>query len=53
MDEHGWCNLDGFIRENALEALAAESNALLPTAPTLTIKRNIYQGAIDSIITRG
>ncbi|WP_109312361.1 hypothetical protein [Ruegeria sp. AU67] len=47
MEEHGWCNLDGFIRPGALAALADESNALLPTADVLTIKRNIYQGAID------
>ena len=47
MSEHGWCNLDGFIRTDALEKLAAEANALLPTAPTLTIRRNIYQGAVD------
>ncbi|RBW53758.1 hypothetical protein DS906_17620 [Ruegeria sp. A3M17] len=47
MEEHGWCNLDGFIRPEALVALADESNALLPTADVLTIKRNIYQGAID------
>jgi hypothetical protein len=47
MDEHGWCNLDGFIRPEALAALAAESSELLPTAEVLTIKRNIYQGAID------
>ncbi|WP_282153823.1 HalD/BesD family halogenase [Ruegeria atlantica] len=47
MEEHGWCNLDGFIRPEALAALADESNALLPTADVLTIKRNIYQGAIN------
>lgn len=47
MDELGWCNLDGFIRPEALAALAEESNTLLPTADVLTIKRNIYQGAID------
>ncbi len=44
MQEHGWCNFDGFIKP---EALAAESNDLLPTAETLTIKRNIYQGKVD------
>ncbi len=47
MAEHGWCNLDGFIRADALEMLAGEANALLPSAPTLTIRRNIYQGAVD------
>jgi hypothetical protein len=48
MDAHGWCNLDGFIRPEALAALAKESNDLLPTAEVLTIKRNIYQGAVDA-----
>ncbi|MEB8389440.1 hypothetical protein OO012_19680 [Rhodobacteraceae bacterium KMM 6894] len=47
MDEQGWCNLDGFIRPEALAALAAESSDLLPNAEVLTIKRNIYQGAVD------
>ncbi|WP_029064062.1 hypothetical protein [Labrenzia sp. DG1229] len=52
MKEHGWCNLDGFIRPEALEALARESNALLPCAEVLTIKRNIYQGAIDPTLPK-
>lgn len=47
MESQGWCNLDGFIRAEALQALAAEANALLPCAETLCVKRNIYQGAID------
>jgi len=47
IDVNGWCNLDGFIRADALADLAAESGQLLPTAEVLTIKRNIYQGAID------
>ena len=47
METQGWCNLDGFIRADALAGLAAESNGLLPTADILTIRRNIYQGAID------
>jgi len=47
MDEHGWCNFDGFIKPEALEALAVEANELLPTAETLTITRNIYQGKVD------
>ena len=47
MDVNGWCNLDGFIHPDALASLAAESNQLLPTAEVLTIKRNIYQGAVD------
>lgn len=46
-EKNGWCNLDGFIRPDALANLATESNRLLPTAEVLTIKRNIYQGAID------
>ena len=47
MDRDGWCNFDGFIRPDALEALAEEANALLPSAEALTIKRTIYQGAAD------
>ena len=47
MEEYGWCNFDGFIRTDALEALSQEANKLLPTAETLTIKRNIYQGMVD------
>ena len=47
MEKHGWCNFDGFIKPEALDALAAESNDLLPTAETLTIKRTIYQGKVD------
>jgi len=47
MEVHGWCNLDGFIRPDALSALEDETNGLLPNAEVLTIKRNIYQGAID------
>lgn len=44
---NGWCNLDGFIRADALELLNQEANGLLPTAEVLHVKRNIYQGAID------
>ena len=47
MDENGWCNLDGFIRADALARLNAEANELLPGAEVLHVKRNIYQGAID------
>ncbi|GAB5439151.1 HalD/BesD family halogenase [Falsiruegeria mediterranea] len=47
MDEHGWCNLADFLRTEALEQLNGEANELLPTAETLHVKRNIYQGAID------
>lgn len=47
MEEFGWCNFHGFIREDALDALAKEANDLLPTAETLTIRRTIYQGEVD------
>ena len=47
MEEHGWVNLDGFIHPDALSALEQEASNLQPTAEVLTIKRNIYQGAID------
>lgn len=47
MDAHGWCNLAGFLRKEALEKLNGEANDLLPTAEVLHVKRNIYQGAID------
>lgn len=53
MATHGWCNLDGFIRPDRLIDLTAESNSLLPTAEVLTIKRNIYQGAIDPSLPAG
>lgn len=47
MELNGWCNLDGFIRADALAHLNGEANDLLPTAEVLHVKRNIYQGAID------
>ncbi len=47
MEEHGWCNLAGFLRNEALVRLKGEANDLLPTAEVLHVKRNIYQGAID------
>lgn len=47
MDAHGWCNLAGFLRTEAIEQLNGEANDLLPTAEVLHVKRNIYQGAID------
>jgi hypothetical protein len=50
--ENGWCNLDGFIRADALALLNDEANALLPTAEVLHVKRNIYQGAIDPSVPR-
>lgn len=53
IEENGWCSFDGFIHPKALVALAAEANALLPTAETLTIKRNIYQGKADPSMPTG
>ncbi len=47
MERHGWCNLEGFVRSEALSMLADEANGLLPTAEVLTIKRTIYQGEGD------
>ncbi|WP_299843740.1 hypothetical protein [uncultured Roseovarius sp.] len=47
MERQGWCNLDGFLRSDALIRLNGEANDLLPTADVLHVKRNIYQGAID------
>ncbi|MCK0101867.1 hypothetical protein [Pseudohalocynthiibacter sp. F2068] len=47
MEANGWCNLDRFIRADALARLNGEANELLPTAEVLHVKRNIYQGAID------
>ena len=47
MQTHGWCSLDGFIRPEAVEALAAEATALLPEAEHLTITRNIYSAPAD------
>ena len=48
----GWCNLDGFIRADALDALREEANALLPSARVLEVKRNIYQNAIDTSLPK-
>ncbi len=47
METRGWCNLDGFIRADALARLNDEANDLLPSAEVLHVKRNIYQGSID------
>ncbi|MGI9351559.1 MAG: HalD/BesD family halogenase [Rhizobiaceae bacterium] len=52
MESCGWCNFDGFIKADALAALVEESSELLPTAETLTIRRNIYQGEIDPLAPR-
>ncbi len=53
MAAHGWCNFDGFIRPDALQALGAEANGLLPGAEKLTIRRNIYQGEVDPSVPAG
>ncbi|MEM7067284.1 MAG: hypothetical protein AAF478_00245 [Pseudomonadota bacterium] len=53
MDEYGWCNFDGFVRDEALELLGQEANDLLPNAETLTIKRTIYQGEVDPTVPEG
>lgn len=50
MEANGWCNLDGFIRDEALALLNAEATAFLPQAPVLHVKRNIYQGAVDPML---
>jgi hypothetical protein len=47
IEENGWCSFEGFIRPEAVEALANEAQTLLPTANTLTVKRTIYQGVPD------
>ena len=52
MEVHGWCNLDGFIRADALQQLNDEASGLLPTAEILHVKRNIYQGAIDPTLPK-
>jgi len=49
---NGWCNLEGFLRPDALERLNAEANGLLPTAEILHVKRNIYQGAVDPLLPK-
>ena len=53
METQGWCNLDGFIRPGALEALAREANDLLPSAESLTIRRTIYGGKVDASVPEG
>ncbi len=53
MAEHGWCNLDGFLRPEALDTLAREANDLLPQATHLTIARNIYGHAPDPNLPEG
>ncbi len=47
MRDNGWCNLEGFIRPEAIDALATEANGLLPDATALTITRNIYGDRAD------
>ncbi len=53
METHGWCNLDGFIRPDALRALATEAVNLLPGAESLRIRRNIYGGKVDASVPPG
>lgn len=53
MDGHGWCNLDQFIRPDALAVLVAEAGELLPGAEQLTIKRTIYGGKVDASVPEG
>lgn len=53
MQANGWCNLEGFIHEAGLAALADEANGLLPTAERLTIKRSIYGGSADPSAPHG
>ncbi len=53
MEAHGWCNLDGFIRPDALRALTKEANDLLPGAESLRIRRNIYGGKVDASVPPG
>ena len=53
MQEHGWCSFDGFVRKDALVAMTAEANALLPSAQALTIRRTIYQGEVDESAPEG
>jgi len=53
MASHGWCNLDGFIRPDGLEALAAEATCLLPNAESLEIRRTIYGGEVDASVPEG
>lgn len=53
MVKHGWCSLDGFIRPEAIAALAREAGDLLPGAETLTIRRNIYGGEADASAPEG
>lgn len=50
MDAQGWCNLDQFIRPDALAALVAEAGELLPGAEQLTIRRTIYGGKVDASV---
>lgn len=39
---HGYCSLDGFIRDQALVQLVAEADAILPQSRKRQIYRNIY-----------
>ncbi len=48
MEEYGWCNFVEFIKPEALNILRNEALDLLPSAQILTIRRNIYQGAVEN-----
>lgn len=53
MEQQGWCSFDGFIKPEALAALATEANGLLPHAEHLTIRRTIYQTDADEVAVSG
>ncbi|MBT8434021.1 MAG: hypothetical protein KJN95_05145 [Gammaproteobacteria bacterium] len=44
---HGYCSLDGFIRESALAQMVSEVNAILPQSRKHTIRRNVYGSEDD------
>lgn len=47
MTEHGWLNLDGFVREGAIRMLGDEVDALLAGAEKVSIRRNIYGAKVE------
>ena len=47
MHHTGSCNLTGFIRQDALPQLTAETNALLPLTSEQYMNRTIYVGPVD------
>ena len=48
MEAHGWCNREGYMREDALTALEDVYSNLLQRAEVRTIKSNIDQSGMDS-----